>query len=203
MKNPVAMRFAIIFNAAKLLLNGDRRFHGLLLLLGEKILLDRMSADFLFTICRAMGAHSLERFQVMPNRLDSALIKIVDRATSTRSGGKVFRSRRGELELSSCKSYPPGRFCAEPSNNQITNAAAASRLAPSLTSTPRSNAKALIFSKSSGVPFSWRSSSAIINFANISCSSSGICLTCPKSMSPTSPFSSMKILPGCASVNLK
>ena len=73
---------------------------------------------------RAIGAHSCERLQGMPKRLDNPLIRIEERPTKTRSCGNDLSSLTGELGLSSPLSYPPGSFSTEPSKSHIATAAA-------------------------------------------------------------------------------
>ena len=73
---------------------------------------------------RAIGAHSCERLQGIPKRLDKPLIRIEERPTKTRSCGNDLSSFTGELGLSSPLSYPPGSFSTEPSKSHIATAAA-------------------------------------------------------------------------------
>mmetsp|Transcript_15878 Transcript_15878/g.34323 ORF Transcript_15878/g.34323 Transcript_15878/m.34323 type:complete len:212 (-) Transcript_15878:1061-1696(-) len=133
----------------------------------------------------------------MPSLLESPLIRMVLRPTSTKSCGNDFNAFTGEFGDNSPFSYPPGNVSTLPSNNHIATAAGATGGVPSFNSTPSSNASFPINSKSAGFSSLSRSSNASMTLARVSLALPPICFTCPKSIRPMRPSSSTKMFPGC------
>mmetsp|Transcript_12514 Transcript_12514/g.27061 ORF Transcript_12514/g.27061 Transcript_12514/m.27061 type:complete len:252 (+) Transcript_12514:156-911(+) len=148
---------------------------------------------------RAVGAHSFERDHGICNRFESPLINMLLRPTNTKSCGNDFSAFTGEFGDSSPLSYPPGRVSTLPSNSHMATAAGPSAGASSASSTPSSNARFPIFSRSAGFTSLSRSSSASMTFDSVSRARPPICFTWPKSIRPILPSSRTNIFPGCGS----
>mmetsp|Transcript_14230 Transcript_14230/g.47108 ORF Transcript_14230/g.47108 Transcript_14230/m.47108 type:complete len:229 (-) Transcript_14230:17-703(-) len=164
-----------------------------------------LAADWRARSRRAIGAHSEASDQRTPRREAMPLMRTVERPTSVSSCGKDWSTLTGEFGESSLVSKPPGSVSTEPSKSQIAVAAGPSRGEPSRSRTPSSRARREISSScassssSPSPPPAPRAARATITLASVVDARAPICLTWPKSMSPTRPSSSTKMLPGCGS----